>query len=128
MESFYHISSSTTAFTIGPITVISGILGTATGTLILNKLMKKYDAMMNEGIIRNKVLEKYRLEMSCKMMPIGIFLGMVAATGAMLFSVFFFRTLGFSILYYRNRSGRVFNLHHNFTYLNGYYEQCSQTS
>ena len=89
METYYHISSSSTAFAIGAITIISGILGTATGTLILNKLMKKYDTMMDEGTITNEVLEYYRLEKSCKMVPIGMFLGMMATTGSILFSVFF---------------------------------------
>ena len=89
VESYYNVSSSTAALGIGAITIISGIIGTGTGSLILNKLMKKYELMMSEGSITNEKLERYRVEKSCEMILVGMSLGMVATVGSILFSIFF---------------------------------------
>ena len=89
VESYYGVSSSLATYALGVITVISGIFGTGCGSIFLNKLMIKYEVMKASDSIKSEVLEKYRVEKACTIMPIGIFLGCVLATAGVLFSPLF---------------------------------------
>ena len=89
------MSSSTATLAIGAVTVINGIIGTACGAMILNKLMARYEVMLQQGSITSEILEKYRIEKACKIMFIGMFLGFVLAVLGIAISVMFPGSKGF---------------------------------
>ena len=75
--------------------MFSGIVGTGSGSLLLNKLMVKYEVLKENDSIKPETLENFRVEKACSIMPIGIFLGLFLATGGVIISTAFSKPMNY---------------------------------
>ena len=97
MEGYYHVSSSVATYALGGITIFSGIFGTACGSIFLNLMMRKYEALKLQDAIKTETLELYRVEKACTIMPLGLLVGMILCLSGVFFSAFFSKPLNYTI-------------------------------
>ena len=89
------MTSTVASLTVGAVTILTGIVGTVTGSMILKQMVAKYEVMLEQGSISVESVEHYRVEKASKIMTIGIALGFVLAVVGIAVSAVFNQSKGF---------------------------------
>lgn len=83
--SYYNVSGNVAAYCLGSVTVFCGIVGTISGSFILDKLMKNYDSESEK--LHISVLSFIRVEKASFMTPISFFIGICFGVAGLVLSL-----------------------------------------
>ncbi|OMJ86184.1 hypothetical protein SteCoe_12318 [Stentor coeruleus] len=72
VESYYDVSAGTSSTFVGIITVLSGLIGTAIGSISVMRSTKKYELYCERGQLSKENLEFIIVEKCCFLLPVSI--------------------------------------------------------
>lgn len=89
LESYYDLSSTKAVLFLGVMTVITGLVGTYSGSALMNKRMKGHINDHSEQKITQTKLENYRTENACILIVRLIAVAFFAAAGSSFIGIFY---------------------------------------